>query len=1141
VGLPTYLVGEPNRNPMFLEKRVYQGSSGRVYPYPVIDKISERKVDERHRVVFLENEYLKLMVMPGFGGRIQYAYDKTNNYPFIYHNRVIKPALVGLAGPWLSGGIEFNWPQHHRPGTYCPVAHTVTRNGDGSLTLWLSEIEPMWHLKSTLGMTLYPGKAFLEINIRLFNGTALRQSFHLWTNPAVHVNDQYQSVFPPDVQAVYDHGKRDVSTFPIARGEYYKVNYSRGVDISWYKNIPVPTSYMAAKSNYDFVGGYDHGKQAGMLHVADHHFIPGKKQWVWGCGDFGQAWDRNLTDADGPYAELMCGVFADNQPDFSWLEPFEEKEVNQYFLPYKAIGYVRNASIDAAVSLEIGRGSARLGAYVTAPRRQAKVRLSYRERAIWEKTTDLGPLNPLVTRVNLPKRTKPTELELAVLTAEGAKLVSYKPEPRQEEAMPQPAKAIPEPGRIAENEALYLAGLHLEQYRHATREPEDYYREALRRDPDDIRSNNALGLLLLRRGQFAKAERYFRGAIQTQTRHNPNPQDGEPYYNLGVCLRHLGRQDEAFDAFYKASWNAAMQGAAFFQLAQIAAGRGNWGEGLAFVDRALAHRAHNQKATHLRSILLRRLGRHEEVRKMADAAIVRDPLDVWARNELFLLRAFNSRNRRSGNASIHTYLEVASDYAQAGAFAEAVDLLKTTPLGSRRRAGHIGEAGMPNARPMVFYFAGYYAVQQGDSLGAANYFKMAAAQQSDWCFPNSLESILALQAALTVNSRDARANFYLGNLWYDKRQVSEATACWEKARRMDPTLPTVHRNLALVYFNKQREPLKALRAMAKAFMLDPRDARVLFELDLLKKRTGVQPENRLAFLQAHRAQMEAREDLLVEFITLLNFFGRHGEALDLLMQRQFHPWEGGEGKVTGQYVTSLVEMAKELLGAIEGRRARNASSPHPSPPKEERGKARDAMPFESGKDRHAQTDLISALELLERAQKYPSNLGEGKLHGAQENQILFWLGIAHDRLGERNKARKAFKQACQGMKTPSPAVYYNDQNPETIFYQGLAWRKLGRETRARQRFETLMNFGKTHLKDHVIIDYFAVSLPEFMVFDDDLDLRNEINCRYLMALGFWGLGKKTAALRELRNTLKLDPSHLAAQMHLRMCSVGRLA
>ena len=174
-----------------------------------------------------------------------------------------------------------------------------------------------------------------------------------WANPAVHVDENHQSIFPPDVCAVMDHGKRDVSTFPIATGEYYKVDYSPGTDISRYKNIPVPTSYMAYHSDYNFVGSYDHGRQAGLLHVASHHVSPGKKQWTWGCGEFGQAWDRQLTDEDGPYVELMCGVFTDNQPDFSWLSPGEEKSFSQFFMPYKGVGVIKNATIDAVVGLEI--------------------------------------------------------------------------------------------------------------------------------------------------------------------------------------------------------------------------------------------------------------------------------------------------------------------------------------------------------------------------------------------------------------------------------------------------------------------------------------------------------------------------------------------------------------------------------------------------------------------------------------------------------------------------------------------------------------------------------------------------------------------------------------------------------------------
>ena len=124
------------------------------------------------------------------------------------------------------------------------------------------------------------------------------------------------------------------------------MDYGKGVDISRYKNIPVPTSFMAVESRFDFLGCYEHDVQAGLLYVANHYIVPGKKQWTWGNGDFGVAWDRNLTDEDGPYIELMCGAFTDNQPDFSWLGPGEEKTFSQYFLPYAEVGVVKHATKD---------------------------------------------------------------------------------------------------------------------------------------------------------------------------------------------------------------------------------------------------------------------------------------------------------------------------------------------------------------------------------------------------------------------------------------------------------------------------------------------------------------------------------------------------------------------------------------------------------------------------------------------------------------------------------------------------------------------------------------------------------------------------------------------------------------------------
>ena len=451
--IPTYEVGSPDKNPLFLEKRVYQGSSGKIYPYPSIQEISREKTDHAWNAVWLENEYLRVMILPELGGRIQRAYDKTNDYDFVYYNHVIKPALVGLTGPWISGGIEFNWPQHHRPTTYSPVDYEIRENADGSKSLLIHDVDQMYGTKEITRFTLYPDRAYIEIRGQLYNRTPLPQTFLWWANPAVSVNDNTQSIFPPDVHSVYDHGKRAVSRFPIATGEYYKHDYSEGVDISRYKNIPVPTSYMAEKSEYNFVGGYDYGKEAGLLHVADHHVSPGKKQWTWGCGDFGKAWDRNLTDEDGPYIELMTGMYCDNQPDFSWLKPYEEKVFHQYFMPYKAVGQVKNASIHAVLGMEAEEDGLHICVYGTKTYESADIVVTDDGREVYRESTKLSPVD--IYRKVLPLEiTDPCKVKVAVF-AEGRELVSYQPKDQGIPELAEPAKAPAAPEEMLTKEELF--------------------------------------------------------------------------------------------------------------------------------------------------------------------------------------------------------------------------------------------------------------------------------------------------------------------------------------------------------------------------------------------------------------------------------------------------------------------------------------------------------------------------------------------------------------------------------------------------------------------------------------------------------------------------------------------------------------
>ena len=1067
--IPTYGIGMPEKNPMFLEKRVYQGSSGVVYPHPVIEKILDEKVDQEWNAVFLENQYLKIMIIPELGGRVQMAYDKTKQRHFIYYNQVIKPALVGLTGPWISGGLEFNWPQHHRPSTYEAVDHCIEENADGSVTVWCSEVERMFRTRGMAGFTLHPDKAYLEIKVKLFNRTDFPQTFLWWANPAVKVNDDYQSVFPPDVNAVFDHGKRDVSEFPIAKGTYYKVDYSPGTDISRYKNIPVPTSYMAINSKYNFVGGYENDSKGGLLHVANHHVSPGKKQWTWGHGDFGRAWDRNLTDEDGPYIELMCGVYTDNQPDFSWIMPGEEKTFSQYFMPYRDLGVVKNATKEAMVNLEIENRIAIVKAYATGVYPGSKIILKFGKEIIFEDSFDFHPGTSYEKTILLEKLTgigdhKPPfsdgvggGFEVSILTSGGKILVDWKPEPDAKRAIPEAAKPALLPKEIESNEQLYLTGLHLEQYRHATYDPRDYYLEVLSRDPNDSRCNNAMGLWFLRRGQFQQAENYFRKAIETLTQRNPNPIDGEPLFNLGLTLRFLGKDEEAFDAFYKSVWNAAWMDSGYFQLARIAAKKRNWDEALELIDRSLIRNWHNHMARQLKVSILRKLGKTNEAKMLIEDSLALDKFNFGVLFEKCMPNNSSFEELTTllrGN--IHTYIEFALDFAFAGLFDEAIELIS---IG-------ISQQKDKSVYPMALYYKAWFEAQNGDQAASEKNLQEAANASPDYCFPNQSEAVVVLEWVKKQNPSDSKAPYYLGNFWYSARQYDEAVANWELSVNIDDLFPTVHRNLALAYFNKQNEPDRALKKFEKAFYLDQTDSRILMELDQLFKRMNYSPETRLKKLKQFPDLVNFRDDLYLEQATLQNQLGEYEKAYELIMSRKFHSWEGGEGMVTGQYIFSLIGMAKL---AIQNQK------------------------------------YEKALKFLEQAQIYPENLGEGKLIGAQENEIFYWLGNAYEGLKMLTNAQEFWEKAAAGLSEPSVAIFYNDQKPETIYYQGLALIKLGKKEEASARFNKLIDFGQSHLNDEFKLDYFAVSLPDLQIWDDDLTKRNEQNCKNLIALGKLGL------------------------------------
>ncbi|MDP4186189.1 MAG: DUF5107 domain-containing protein, partial [Bacteroidota bacterium] len=432
---------------------------------------------------------------------------------------------------------------------------------------------------------------------------------------------------------------------------------------------------------------------------------------------------------------------------------------------------------------------------------------------------------------------------------------------------------------------------------------------------------------------------------------------------------------------------------------------------------------------------------------------------------------------------IHNYIEFSLDYALAGMFEEADAFLK------------LGFEDPENVYPMGYYFLGWYASQSGNDTKALEYLQKAATMNPDYCFPNRLEEVLALQTAMQLNPIDAKAPFYLGNFWYGARQYPEAISCWEKSKDLDDSFPTVHRNLSLAYYNKTNEPNRALFELEKAFNLDTSDSRILMELDQLYKKLQYPYAKRLTILERYPDCVDYRDDVYLERATLYNQLGEYKKALDLIMNRKFHPWEGGEGKVTGQYIYSLIGLTKKAL--------------------------------KSGQ-------FDEAISFLKATETYPHNLGEGKLFGAQENDVNYWMGCAYEGKGDLDTARLYWGKASAGLSEPSAAMFYNDQQPDKIFYQGLALLRLGRKNEASGRFNKLKDYGEKHIFDKVKIDYFAVSLPDLLIWDEDLNRRNEQHCHYLMGLGYLGLKQFDRAKQEFEKVLSMDINNQGAQIHLEM-------
>jgi tetratricopeptide (TPR) repeat protein len=1081
ITLPTYKMNPNDPNPAFFRNQSYQGASRVIYPYPLQDNFTNEKVDQQYNALFLENEYLKVCVMPEIGGRLFYATDKTNGYEMFYRQHVIKPASIGMTGAWISGGIEFCVFHHHRASTYMPVDYRLTENPDGSSTIWIGEFEPRHRMNWTIGITLYPGKSYLEVSGTLMNTTENINSFLYWANVATHVNEDYQVIFPPSVDFAVYHSKNSFAHWPVTWEPYTgKEYYRNGIDASWWKNHPTQNSFFAYDLKEGFLAGYDYSKDAGTIHICNPNIVKGAKLWEWGPGYMGSMWDtRVLTDNDGPYAELMAGAYSDNQPDYSWIKPYEVKQFKQYWYPLRETRGLTNASLEASINLEVGEnGRVFIAANTTAKMENAVILLEHQGKPVLEKSIDIDPANPFTYTQTLEADVLEHDLKLSLLNPSGQEVISYQAEP------PAPLPPLPEaivppglPSEIKTTEELYYTGMRIRQFHNARIRPEDYFMEALGRDPLDVRCNTVMGIIHKEKGENELAKKYLRTAISRLTKDYTRPRDCEPLYHLGVILQHEGSFDSAIDTLYRAAWDYAFRSAAYFHLAQLFSLQGKYDEAMEAVDQSLAVNAMNINALCLKTSLFRRVEQDERAAGYANEILRIDPLNKYAANELRIVSggsgepdaAMENENDliKLLRENPENYLELAVGYMNSGFRQEAIQLLEI--------AKNSGTAGLSDY-PTIHYYLGYLHHMEGNDQAAGEYFRHGMSLPVDYCFPFRLETLAVYNTAIEHQPGDAKAYYYIGNLLFDK-QPAKAMMAWAEAVTKDPGLAIAHRNLGFGYHQFTGDIDKAISAYETALSHDKTQPKYYAELDKLYERRGDPLEKRLEWLTSNHEYVAGRQDGLLQEIEVLVQTGGYDRAIDLMNETYFFRQEGSE-QLHDLYVTGHLLRAKKSMA--------------------------------SGNNDRAIDDLLMA-------DTYPENHMVGRDTAYSRNpQIYYYTGFAYELNGDKKLAKEYYTKALKA----------TSRDPGNRYYKALAYQKMKQQKEAEILLEDIIKIGEQMVESSGEVDFFA------KFGDDQTDRQRKADGYYLMGLGYMGKSETSRAMEYLEKSASLDVSQLWARVYL---------
>ncbi|MES2107278.1 MAG: DUF5107 domain-containing protein [Bacteroidota bacterium] len=776
----TYPFSQPNPVP----------NGGLIYPYFRFDGFTDKSVQQQWKVVELENDFIKVQVMPQIGGKIWTAIDKKNNKPFIYNNDVVKFRDIAMRGPWTSGGIEANFGIiGHTPGVSNPVDYLTRKNDDGSVSCVISLLDLLTQSRWSLEVRLPKDKAYFTMTVFWHNGSGEDMPYYSWMNLAEKVSDDLQFI-EPGTRHIFHDGK--AYNWPIDAENKRNLSHYGELDFGRSQSFHVTGTYSK------YWGAFWKNENYGMMHYAEREDKVGKKVFVWGRSRDGMIWDKLLNDNAGQYAELQSGrLYIQNVPQSVYtpykqtsFTPYQTDTWKEYWYPFSQTDGV--AIADTTGVLNVKQEGRLLKIYfssVAYVKDTLKV-TDQNGKIIFNKAIKLEPLQNITQTVELGSGELPGKVSIGETV--------FRLKDSVEKVLSRPVVTL---AKVDYTSAygLYLKGRYFTGTRHY-QEAEECIKASLVKEQAFIPALSEMALLQYKKMDYQAAFDHARKALSIDT------YDGKANYYYGLAALKLDKTYDAEDGFELAALTTDYRSAAFTELSRIRIIQQKYTEAGKYAARALEYNAQNTTALQLQYLAARLDGQSKLQKQIGEKILGLDPLNHFIRFEEYWQRR-DKESAEKFTALIRdelpeqTYLDLAVWYHTLNRNEESMAVLQLCPQKNNELA----------------YWVAY--LHRYDK-NAAQLLGDAANGSAAMIFPYKAESTAVMKWAAAQNKGDWKPRYYLSLLY-------EAAHDREKARKeIEDTNSEINFAPFYAYRARLRDSTRhdqQLSDLKKAAAIDTRD------------------------------------------------------------------------------------------------------------------------------------------------------------------------------------------------------------------------------------------------------------------------------------------------------------------------------